>query len=106
MILLYLLQILKNTLYIITFSIELIKFVFFQEQDSQQGKSLCNVDQQHPEGGSANRESDIPIQMVEEMLKKTKCLCSLIDSSMVEEVFDFLEMNRITVKPEKVQLFE
>jgi len=41
--------------------------------------------------------------MVEDMLKKTKCLCSLIDSSMVEDVFDFLEMNRITVKPEKVK---
>ena len=33
--------------------------------------------------------------MVEDMLKKTKCLCSLIDSSMVEEVFEFLEIYRI-----------
>ena len=46
--------------------------------------------------------SEVPIQMVEEMLKKTKCLCSLIDSSMVDEVFEFLEMNRIAAKPEKV----
>ena len=45
----------------------------------------------------------IPVEMVEQMLKKTKCLCSLIDPSMVEEVFGFLEMTRITVKPEQVQ---
>ena len=45
----------------------------------------------------------IPVEMVEQMLKKTKCLCSLIDPSMVEEVFGFLEMTRITVKPEQVR---
>ena len=47
--------------------------------------------------------SGIPVEMVEQMLKKTKCLCSLIDPSMVEEVFGFLEMTRITVKPEQVR---
>ena len=54
--------------------------------------------------GYSELDSDIPIQMVEEMLKKTKCLCSLIDSAMVEDIFEFLEMNRITAKPEKVRI--
>ena len=59
-----------------------------------------------PQIDSNDCYSETPFQMVEEMLKKTKCLCSLIDSSMVDEVFDFLEMNRITVKPEKVKIIK
>ena len=44
--------------------------------------------------------------IVEEMLKKTKCLCSLMDMSTVEEVFTFLEDNRITHRPEKDEFSE
>ena len=45
-------------------------------------------------------------QIVEEMLRKTKCLCSLLDSSVVEETMGFLEENRINVKPEKDEFAE
>ena len=32
--------------------------------------------------------------LVEEMLRKTKCLCGLMDPQAVEEAFGFLEDNR------------
>ena len=67
-------------------------------------KNLSKIESGHTQVSSNELNSDIPIQMVEEMLKKTKCLCSLIDSTMVEEIFEFLEMNRITAKPEKVSM--
>ena len=38
--------------------------------------------------------------LIEEMLRKTKCLCSLLDQTMVEQVFSFLEDNRVTIRPE------
>ena len=38
--------------------------------------------------------------LIEEMLRKTKCLCSLLDQNMVEQVFGFLEENRVTIRPE------
>ena len=38
--------------------------------------------------------------LIEEMLRKTKCLCSLLDQNMVEQVFSFLEDNRVTIVPE------
>ena len=75
-----------------------------QEKDVETAKSLSTSQQQPTQVGYTELDSDIPIQMVEEMLKKTKCLCSLIDSTMVEEIFEFLEINRITAKPEKVSM--
>ena len=38
--------------------------------------------------------------------RKTKCLCSLLDSQMVEESFAFLEDNRVAVKPERDEFSE
>ena len=69
-------------------------------------KCSSKLPQHHHEGDGDDCDSALPIQMVEDMLKKTKCLCSLIDSSMVDDVFEFLEMNRITVKPEKVKRYK
>merc|ERR1719419_660344 len=45
-------------------------------------------------------------RIVEEMLRKTKCLCSLMDNNVVEETLAFLEDNRVTVKPEKDEFAE
>jgi len=53
-----------------------------------------------------DRKRDGMIQIVEEMLRKTKCLCSLLDLSMIEEVFVFLEENRVNVRPEKDEFSE
>jgi len=39
--------------------------------------------------------------LVESMLKKTKVLCSISDTVLVEQCFAFLETNRVTVRPEK-----
>ena len=39
-------------------------------------------------------------QLVEEMLRKTKCLCSLMDTQTVEEAFAFLEDNRSVMTSE------
>lgn len=39
--------------------------------------------------------------IVEGMLKKTKLLCNISDTSLVEEAFIFLEKNRVAVRPEK-----
>ena len=44
--------------------------------------------------------------IVEDMLRKTKCLCSLLDLTIVEEVFIFLEENRINLRPEKDEFSE
>ena len=39
-------------------------------------------------------------RIVEEMLRKTKCLCSLMDNNVVEETLAFLEDNRyLHIKP-------
>ena len=40
-------------------------------------------------------------RLVESMLKKTKLLCSISDTMLVEEAFTFLEKNRVSVRPEK-----
>ncbi|XP_023330385.1 type II inositol 3,4-bisphosphate 4-phosphatase [Eurytemora carolleeae] len=40
-------------------------------------------------------------RLVESMLKKTKVLCSISDTMLVEEAFSFLEKNRVSVRPEK-----
>ncbi len=40
------------------------------------------------------KESKGMFAMVENMLRKTKCLCSLLDTQTVEEAFRFLEDNR------------
>ena len=42
---------------------------------------------------------------VEEMVRKTKCLCSLSDLATVEEALAFLEENRVSVRPEKVDRY-
>ena len=76
--------------------------IYYQEKDLESAKELCKTNPSFADNPSDCGMSEVPIQMVEEMLKKTKCLCSLIDSSMVDEVFEFLEMNRIAAKPEKV----
>ena len=39
--------------------------------------------------------------IVEEMLKKTKLICSIPDSVLMEEALVFLEENKITKRPEK-----
>ena len=44
--------------------------------------------------------------IVEDMLRKTKCLCSLLDLTIIEEVFVFLEENRINLRPEKDEFSE
>ena len=41
-----------------------------------------------------DKTSDGMFAIIEEMLRKTKCLCSLLDQNLVEEVFTFLEDNR------------
>lgn len=53
-----------------------------------------------------DRKREGMFNIVEEMLRKTKCLCSLLDLTIVEEVFAFLEDNRIDVKPEKDEFSE
>ncbi len=40
------------------------------------------------------RNPDGMFQLVEDMLRKTRCLCSLMDTQTVEEAFAFLEENR------------
>ncbi len=52
------------------------------------------------------RRSDGMFALVETMLRKTKCLCSLLDQAMVEEAFAFLEDNRLTQRPEKDEFSE
>ena len=44
--------------------------------------------------------------IIEEMLRKTKCLCNLLDQNLVEEVFSFLEDNKVTIRPEKDEFSE
>ncbi len=44
--------------------------------------------------------------IVEEMLRRTKCLCELMDGTMVDEAFVFLEDNRIDQRPEKDEFAE
>ena len=41
------------------------------------------------------KSADGMFALVEEMLRKTKCLCSLMDTQTVEEAFRFLEDNRL-----------
>lgn len=53
-----------------------------------------------------DRKRDGMILIVEDMLRKTKCLCSLLDLTMIEEVFVFLEENRVNVRPEKDEFSE
>ncbi|CAB4066700.1 unnamed protein product [Lepeophtheirus salmonis] len=43
--------------------------------------------------------------IVEEMLRKTKCLCSLLDQALVEETFQFLEENRVSIRPKEKDEF-
>ncbi len=44
--------------------------------------------------------------LVEDMLRKTKCLCSLVDTQTVEEAFAFLEDNRVRTRPERDEFSE
>ena len=44
--------------------------------------------------------------IIEEMLRKTKCLCNLMDQNLVDEVFTFLEDNKVTIRPEKDEFSE
>ena len=44
--------------------------------------------------------------IIEEMLRKTKCLCNLMDQNIVDEVFTFLEDNKVTIRPEKDEFSE
>lgn len=53
-----------------------------------------------------DRKRDGMISIVEDMLRKTKCLCSLLDLTMIEEVFAFLEENRVNIRPEKDEFSE
>ena len=48
-----------------------------------------------------DRKSDGMFLLVEDMLKKTKLLCSISDTCIVEESLSFLEENRVSVRPEK-----
>eukprot|EP00095_Tigriopus_kingsejongensis_P011180 maker-scaffold456_size166325-snap-gene-0.28 protein:Tk11180 transcript:maker-scaffold456_size166325-snap-gene-0.28-mRNA-1 annotation:"type i inositol- -bisphosphate 4-phosphatase-like" len=52
------------------------------------------------------RRSKGMFAIVEDMLRKTKCLCSLMDQGMVEEAFVFLEDNRIAQRPERDEFSE
>ncbi|XP_059080345.1 inositol polyphosphate-4-phosphatase type I A-like isoform X1 [Tigriopus californicus] len=52
------------------------------------------------------KRSDGMFAMVEDMLRKTKCLCSLMDQGLVEEAFVFLEDNRIAQRPERDEFSE
>ena len=52
------------------------------------------------------KKSDGMFLIVEDMLKKTKLLCSICDTSIVEEALSFLEDNRVTVRPEKDEFSE
>ena len=40
------------------------------------------------------------------MLKKSKLLCNISDIAIVEEAFNFLEENRVTVRPERDEFSE
>jgi len=40
------------------------------------------------------RKAEGMFALVEDMLRKTKCLCSMLDTQAVEEAFAFLEQNR------------
>ena len=44
--------------------------------------------------------------IIEEMLRKTKCLCNLMDQNLVDEVFTLLEDNKVTIRPEKDEFSE
>ena len=44
--------------------------------------------------------------IVEEMLKKTKLICSIPDTVLVQEALLFLEENKITKRPEKDEFSE
>ena len=46
-------------------------------------------------------KSDGVFLIVEDMLKKTKVLCSVSDTNIVEDSLTFLEDNRVTIRPEK-----
>ena len=44
--------------------------------------------------------------IVEDMLKKTKLLCNISDTILVEEALTFLEKNKVTIRPEKDEFSE
>ena len=52
------------------------------------------------------RSGDGMFPIVEEMLKKTKLICSIPDTVLVEEALLFLEENKITKRPEKDEFSE
>jgi len=47
------------------------------------------------------KKADGMFLIVEDMLKKTKLLCNISDTVIVEEALSFLEDNKVTVRPEK-----
>ena len=52
------------------------------------------------------KKADGMFLIIEEMLKKTKLLCSILDIVVVDEALAFLEENKVTVKPEKDEFSE
>ena len=52
-----------------------------------------------------DKKSDGMFAIIEEMLRKTKCLCNLLDQNIVEEVFTFLEDNKVTLSTCSSQVF-
>lgn len=74
----------------------LMKHAKDQQHRPLQGDEDPGGDGRPPDRGTV--VSDM-FDILEDMLRKTKCLCSMLDHSMVEEVFSFLEENRLTVRP-------
>ena len=53
-----------------------------------------------------DRVADGMFLIVEDMLKKTKLLCNISDTILVEEALTFLEKNKVTIRPEKDEFSE
>ena len=53
-----------------------------------------------------DRVADGMFLIVEDMLKKTKLLCNISDTILVEEALTFLEENKVTIRPEKDEFSE
>ena len=53
-----------------------------------------------------DRIGDGMFLIVEDMLKKTKLLCNISDTILVEEALTFLEENKVTIRPEKDEFSE
>ena len=49
-----------------------------------------------------DKRSEGMFAIIEEMLRKTKCLCNLLDPNLVEETLTFLEDNRYVLSVLKI----